>query len=327
MVNNEFMKTILQSFLLLLCAISLSAQSNVTIKINHLLEGETFEYEKAAVNDLGNDFHFDRLEYYLSTFSIVHDGGQVTTIDDLYVLISMENKTPPIQPTEIDLGEFDIQNIEAVNFYFGIDEEANHADPSLWPSDHPLAPKLPSMHWGWAAGYRFIALEGLSGPNIDQELQFHCIGDEFYEEMSFPVSMSGEDAYVVEIDAEYTNLLSSIDVSDGLILHGNLNEIQTLATNLKEEVFTAAEVTSTEDHGTVKSFTTFPNPTTDGWINMEIDLEGDDYSIEVMDILGKRISTYPSGTTKIYLPESGLYYISIFNGAKQGLATRRVIVK
>ncbi len=318
------MKVILQVTFLCFFTISVFAQSNVTIKINHYLGGEEFEYELESQNDLDNDFKLDRLEYYLSTFSITHDGGQVTTIDDLYVLISMENK---IAPTEIDLGVLEIENIESVNFYFGIDEEANHADPTLWPADHALAPKFPSMHWGWAAGYRFIALEGLSGPNIDQELQFHCIGDEFYEELSFPVSMSGEGSYVIEIDAEYTNLLSDIDISDGLIIHGNLNEIQTLANNLKQKVFTAAEVTGVEDSELVNSFEMYPNPSFDGIFTMNIDALGNDNVIRVSDVMGRTISTSSSKIQYLNIRESGLYYVSLMDNQGNTLATRKVVVQ
>lgn len=321
------MKTTLQFILLFFCTLSLSAQSSITIKINHLLGGEPFELEMDSKNDLENDFMIDRLEYYLSTFSIVHDGGQVTPIEDLYVLVDMGNKQGPVESRLIDLGTFDIQNIESVNFYFGIDEEANHADPSLWPINHPLAPKFPSMHWGWAAGYRFIALEGLSGPNIDQNLEFHCIGDEFYEEMSFPVSMSGEDDYVVEIDAEYANLLSAIDISNGKIIHGNLGDIQTLASNLKEKLFTVAEVTSVEDSELVNSFNVYPNPSTNGFISIMTDAVGNDNVVTVFDVMGRIVSSTSPNTENLNLIESGLYYVSLMDNQGKTLATRKVVVQ
>ena len=238
------MKTTLQFIFLILCTLATTAQSTVNIQINHLLDGEAYENEVNSKNDLGNDFMIDRLQYYLSGFSITHDGGQVTEVDDLYVLVSLLESN---DPTIIELGEYEIASLESVNFFFGIDEQANHADPSLLHPSHPLAPKFPSMHWGWSAGYRFIALEGKSGPNVDQELQFHCIGDEFYKQMEYPVTMSGENSYTVKVDAEYKNLLEGIDISGGLILHGNLGEIQTLATNIGEKVFTTSGTTSTID--------------------------------------------------------------------------------
>ena len=321
------MKTALQFILFIFLAASISAQSTVKIKINHLLNDEGFELNVDSKNDMDNDFKVDRLEYYLSTFSITHDGGQVTPIEDLYVLVDMGNKVGEVSPTFIELGELDVENIEGVNFFFGIDEEANHADPALWPIGHPLAPKFPSMHWGWAAGYRFIALEGLSGPNVDQELQFHCIGDEFYEEMSFPVSMSGEDEYTIEIDAEYSNLLSQIDVSEGLILHGNLNEIQTLATNLKEKVFTVAVVSSVEDSELVNSFEVFPNPSDDGFISIRTDVEGSDHVVKVFDIMGRYVMNTSMSTNNIEIRESGLYYVTLMDNQGKTLATRKVIIQ
>ena len=161
------MKSTLQCFFLLFVEITLNAQSSVNIQINHLLDGVRFENEINTVNDLGNDFMIDRLQYYISGFSITHDGGQVTEVEDLYVLVSLLNDS---ESTMIDLGELTFTTLESVNFNLGVDQEANHSDPSLYHPTHALYPKSPSMHWGWTSGYRFIALEGKSGPNVNHEI-------------------------------------------------------------------------------------------------------------------------------------------------------------
>jgi len=319
------MKTTIHLLLLLFYVFTTSAQSSVSIQINHLLNGEDFEANVTSQNDFGNAFMLDRLEYYLSGFAITHDGGQVTEVDDLYVHVDFVNKK---NYTTIDLGEFDIDNLESVSFFFGIDEEANHGDPSLWPSDHPLAPKFPSMHWGWAAGYRFIALEGMSGPNVDQDLQFHCIGDEFYKKMEYPVSMSGEDAYTVEIDAEYNNLLSNIDISGGLIIHGNLGAIKILATNLREKVYTMATSTSTSDSELVKSFEAYPNPVIDGIFTIETDVLTSNNSINIYDAMGREVKRINAEKSRIInLTEKGMYFIALTDFAGNTLATRKIIVQ
>lgn len=321
------MKTTLQFLFLFFCAFSMSSQSTIQLKINHLLNQESFEFELESKNNLDNKFMLDRLEYYLSTFSIIHDGGQITPIEDLYVLVQMGDETGPVAPFEIDLGEFDIQNIESLNFYFGIDAEANHSDPSLWSIDHPLAPKFPSMHWGWAAGYRFIALEGLSGPNINQELQFHCVGDEFYKEMSFAVTMSGQEEYIVEIDANYEKLLSEINISNGLIIHGNQGEMKTLADNLMDKVFTLSEVTSTKDSELVNVFEAFPNPSNSGLISLNVDVIGENNIIRIHDSFGRIIQNYTSNVKNINLGASGLYYLSLMDSNGTPLATRKIVVQ
>jgi len=295
------MKTTLQILFAILLSTSTYAQSTVNIQINHLLDGVQFENEVNSTNDLGNDF------------------------DDLYVLVSLMEST---DATIIELGELELNNLESIRFHFGVDEQANHADPSLLHPSHALAPQFPSMHWGWAAGYRFIALEGKSGPNIDQELQFHCIGDEFYQELDFPVNMSNESEYLVSIDAEYTNLLKGIDITGGLILHGNLGEIGTLADNLVENVFTSASVTNTEDSQLVNSFDIFPNPVTNGVFNINMDIATSNNSIVIFDALGKTVYRGKQiNSTQIDITNQGMYYVSVADESGKVLATRKIVVQ
>ena len=319
------MKKTLYIFAMLTIALLSNAQSTINIQINHLLDGIQFENEVSTTNDLGNEFMIDRLQYYLSGFSIVHDGGTITEVEDLYVLVSLLDSS---EPTMIELGEYAINELEAVKFHFGVDEVANHADPSLYHGSHALAPKFPSMHWGWAAGYRFIALEGKSGAGLSQELQFHCIGDEFYSEIEFPVTMSGEDSYTVAIDAEYTELLSNIDVSSGVIIHGGNGSMPVLSTNISEKVFSTSSVTGTDDSDLVTSLEVFPNPVTNGIVNVKADIQLKSYQVSVYDAMGKMVlrSSNRNGN-RIELSEPGMYYISISDDSGSVLATRKVVVQ
>lgn len=319
------MKTTLQILFAILLSTSTYGQSTVRIQINHLLDGVQFENEVNSTNDLGNDFMIDRLQYYLSGFSITHDGGQVTTVDQFFTLVSLLDSS---DPTIIELGQLVFENLESVNFHFGINQQANHADPSQWPTGHPLAPQFPSMHWGWAAGYRFIALEGKSGPSINQELQFHCIGDEFYAELEFPVSMSDQDEYVLVLDAEYTNLLKGIDVTSGLIIHGGTGEVVDLVENIANNVFSSSSTTSTEDSELVNSFEIFPNPVTNGVFTINMDVATSNNSIVIFDALGKTIYRgKQSNSTQIEMTNQGLYYVSLTDGSGKVLATRKVVVQ
>ena len=70
------MKTVLQLIFIMLCTLALNAQSSVNIQINHFLDGVQFQNETNCTNDLGNDFIVDRLQYYLSGVSIIHDEEQ-----------------------------------------------------------------------------------------------------------------------------------------------------------------------------------------------------------------------------------------------------------
>lgn len=318
------MKTTLQILFAILLSTSAYAQSTVRIHINHLLDGVQFENEVNSTNDLGNDFMVDRLQYYLSGFSIIHDGGNVIEIPDHYELISLLDTT---DPTTIELGEFNIQNLEGIGFQLGVDYNNNHADPSSWNTDHPLAPKFPSMHWGWTAGYRFIALEGKSGPSIDQEMQFHCIGDEFYQAITFDVSMQDQAVFNISLDAEYTNLLQGIDVSNGIILHGSVGEIITLASNLVNEVFSLSDITSTVKLEESNRFTLYPNPST-GDINISYDGLEPNVSLSIYNLLGEEIfSNILISVHQATIENSGIYFAVLSNDSGNVLAKSKFIVK
>lgn len=319
------MKTALPIIALLFCALVTNAQRSINIQINHLLNGVQFENEVNVTNDLGNDFMIDRLQYYLSGFSITHDGGQEIEVEDLYVLVSLLNDS---EPTLIDLGTHDITSLESVNFHFGVDQEANHADPAANHPTSALYPQSPSMHWGWAAGYRFIALEGKSGPNVNQNLELHCVGDQFYQQMEFAVNMSGEDNYVVELDAEYTNLLSGINVTGGVVIHGANSPIPSLSNNIMEKLFSVSAITSTKDNELITAFEVYPNPITNGQLTIALDVVTSNNIIRIHDAMGRIIqSLSQNNQTTVSLDHAGMYFVSVANANGTVLATRKVIVK
>ena len=73
--------------LLLLCSASTTiAQTAVSLRIDHKAGQEDFGTASSWMTVLGEEVEVDRLEYYLSSFVIVHDGGMETPIDGSYVL-------------------------------------------------------------------------------------------------------------------------------------------------------------------------------------------------------------------------------------------------
>ena len=84
------MMTFLRSALVLFVAMSmvhvLPAQTNVALRIDHRV-GQAEVMEPLTVETpAGETVEIDRLEYYLSMFTVVHDGGQETAIPEAYVL-------------------------------------------------------------------------------------------------------------------------------------------------------------------------------------------------------------------------------------------------
>ena len=100
--------------LLLLFAVSISslqAQSELSIKINHFLGEEPFSLDLISSNNLNQNYILNRLEYYISEIEIIHDNGTSTSLSGRYLLIDAN------EPLDIDLGLFNINSIEKINFY------------------------------------------------------------------------------------------------------------------------------------------------------------------------------------------------------------------
>lgn len=199
-------------------SINLSA-GNITLQINHTVGDDVLEmtngvYEQEAT---GQVFNITRCQYFISEIQLVHDGGQTIDLTDLYLLVNANQ-------TDYDLGEHEnITNLEAINFNIGVPEDMNHGDPSIWPVTHPLGLSTPSMHWGWAAGYRFIALEGQTNPisNGTTTFQFHAVADKYYTPVGLEtigVINDGDDAKIV-VESDIQKLITGITLQ-GNIEHG-----------------------------------------------------------------------------------------------------------
>ena len=152
----------------------LFGQINVELNLNHEFDGSAFMYNQEYVTQQGKKVVFTRVQYYLSSFQLHHDGGQISDLTGVYVLASGN-------VTQYDLGSFNVSEIDSFYFDLGVDSVNNHIGVSSWPSTHPLAAQSPPMDWGWPAGYLFLAIEGQVDADGDgtPETSFimHGIGD------------------------------------------------------------------------------------------------------------------------------------------------------
>ena len=251
-----------KSFFLLLVLMTIGpwvfGQHPVILQMNQKLGDLPFAHNTPVQASAGYYLKIDRLQYYISEIRLIHDGGQVTSLTDLHFLVT------PIRNFMYDLGSAEVTDVEKIEFSIGVDPAHNHLDPATYPIDHPLAPQNPSMHWGWTAGYRFIAFEGFgstNGSTFPNNFQIHTVDDTNYKTVTIDVEeeMQG-DTIVIPIQADYLRLLDNVDVSAGLISHSSIGASKTIMENMAEHVFTGATSSSTIEPGVKGSLSVSPNP-------------------------------------------------------------------
>lgn len=283
------MKSLLLAALLLVTHAFTTAQNrNVVLVMNHTLNGKPFAFNMPEAAGTGGFYKLTRLEYYISGIQIVHDGGQILSLPNVYFLINPSKNGP------VSLGSHSIAQVEGIRFSIGVDAARNHSDPTTYSVAHPLSPKNPSMHWGWSAGYRFVALEGFAGTTTEMlttNFQVHSVGDELYT----PVQITAQGSVVgnelvVAINAEYANALTHIDVAQGPTNHGSEGEALVLVQNFGSSVFSPGTVSAVDvQSAPATEMHVYPNPARDG-IVVESSMR-DNTPVVLRDMLGRIVAS------------------------------------
>ncbi len=319
------MKKYLLSGFAVMASLFVPAQQTIQLSIQHQLGTAAFGYNVATQNNMNNDFKLTRLQYYLSGFTIIHDGGQTTSASTVYALVDAA------QATTIDLGSFaGITTVEGITFAVGVNTPQNNQDPALWPASHALSPKSPSMHWVWASGYFFVALEGQGGTALDKTIELHALGNANYLSQTIVTGATASNGgLLITINADYTKAVKDIDVSNGVVLHGSNSHNASMMVNFRDQVFSAVP-TQTNSTG-VKALTAtewsigvYPNPG-NGQFSVDTKQLSMDNSLLITDAIGSlvgEVPVSPTGQTTVTLHTPGIYFISV----KGTRITRQVVV-
>lgn len=319
------MKTLLLSIAGLLF-LTATSQTNLMLHLDHNVgENPLVLNEEYTQPEEGYNFSITRLQYYISEIEITHDGGQKTAIEDKWLLVDAA------QQSDFELGSYNISSVEGISFWIGVDEPHNHLDPTLYPEGHPLAPQNPEMHWGWAAGYRFVCLEGKTGMNLILTYQLHGLGDVNYHQVSMETGAMEEGGnLVIPILADYLGMYKDIDISGGLIEHGETGAAAMLLENFSNHVYSAYFFTGVEENNFEGNFAIGPNPATNGFSKAFLSLPlGNEYTVSIVDLSGRLIQSenLNGGNYSFDLKpgNAGMYFINLVqNGVL--VATEKLVV-
>jgi hypothetical protein len=136
------------------------------IKIAHSWGNEPLVLQtKGYINPAGDSLTVGRIAYLLSDFKLKKADGTWQSVPDAYAYIDAKANNNTFKLENAPEGTF-----EAISFRIGLLPEINFSNPNLWPAGHPLDPLTNLMHWNWAEGYIFIAIEGYHYPTTTPEL-------------------------------------------------------------------------------------------------------------------------------------------------------------
>jgi hypothetical protein len=270
--------------------ISPRAEDQSSFKLGNLYKGRA----------KGGFYSPEMLRYYISGITLHLRNGMNTSFPDTYILVDIRDLPRfPIGNADVSSG------IDSITFHIGVDQARNHLDPTTYPDWHPLALKKPSMHWGWASGYRFVTYEGMAGTSagtLSAAFQIHTLDNKLYTRCSVP--LGGLVSPEIPLVAYYERLLNNIDVSRGLINHGSEDEAVTLMLNMgarsgNSPVFTANLPTSVDE--IEKTATLYPSPTQDILV-----VPADASEVQIYDNHGSCVMSSKLGTISNIVSVSSL---------------------
>ena len=188
------------------------------------------------------------------------------------------------------------------------------------------------MHWGWSAGYRFVALEGKTGSGMNTTFEVHALGNDNFFKISIPTKGSVDNGnLVVALDADYTEALTNIDISGGLVIHGETDQAVRLLRNFANTVFTSEEgnvntlsIAKPKPHISARIY---PNPSTSDFV---VELPSNwsaEAEVNITDVTGRRILTQSlkAGVNNVSTQHKGLVMVTIrINGLH--VETKRVLL-
>jgi hypothetical protein len=164
-------------------------KSGFTLSFNGMFDGapivyKTGEYE---VNNL-EMVRFTNMALILSHVSLVKTNDEKVQLGDGYLFVDFVGGKTSTHFENIPFGDY-----KGISFQLGLDSAINHGDPSQWPATHPLSTST-GLHWGWAGGYIFQALDGTwktdSSATTWNGLSLHTVGDNYVAQKFLPYTFS-----------------------------------------------------------------------------------------------------------------------------------------
>ena len=175
----------------------LGASQNLRVQITPQIDSLPLSFDKLSLtNAAGQNFSVTRLDFLLSDFALHQRNGAWLEKTNWQAFLSLRENRSSFGVEKIPGGDYD-----KIRFYVGLTPEINHTKPEIYPADHPLNPVLNGLHWGWAGGYVFFAIEG-NWKTSDGKLSgysYHLGNDWQLMTVEIPVALNLEKQNSIEL--------------------------------------------------------------------------------------------------------------------------------
>lgn len=182
------------------------------------IEFNTGEYTK----DDGEIMRFSNWGMILSKTSLIKTDGSEVMLGDGYLYINFTTDRTRFVFDKAPAGDY-----KGIKFTLGLDSATNHGDPTIWAADHPLNGNLSGLHWGWAGGYIFQALDGnwkKDANALAKGFSFHTatmsMVRNFTMNYNFSIEANKQKTANIEFKAdEYFKTPNTISLANGAVSH------------------------------------------------------------------------------------------------------------
>ena len=296
------------------------SQKSIFLNLNPVFLGVPLELGTTYTHPSDQSFSIDYFNYYVSDVIITHDGGQEFTAMPSVHLATMEDYT-------LFLGNYDIQNVEHIEFTLGVPERFNTQDGaeaidiSSYPENHPLSFQDPGMYWGWAYGYMHVVTAGMPF------FELHNVGPQLARQVSLDVIPTETSSTQIDIElfCNVDRWFNSIEFSTMLLSHGAGPEnVQMMSNLLTDEVFSVSAQAIIPEYINTQAFA-YHNAQGLNVANIPSQAK----FLKVSDQLGRLIQSQTiSGTSVISLDleQKGVVFVSLFNQEGSELETIKYIL-
>ncbi|HEY0456756.1 MAG TPA: MbnP family protein [Verrucomicrobiae bacterium] len=162
--------------------------SALSLEFKPEFQGSPVELDKFAfTNGAGQVLSVSRLDLLISDFAMHTASGDWIEKTNFVAYLSLSGGRKKFQIDGLPSAECD-----RIRFHIGLLPHLNHSNPAQYPAEHALNPNMNGLHWGWAGGYVFLAVEGhfRNADGAESGYSYHLGNDHTLMTVEAPVAIS-----------------------------------------------------------------------------------------------------------------------------------------